>query len=81
MEGRLTFLKNQVSFSTMNVSYYELIGHDFGFGSKLVSSLTNGWDNLLRVVVALVNVWPFLLLLSVAWALFRRKKVTTAVNE
>lgn len=81
MEGRLTYLKNQVSFSTMNLSYYEITGHDFGFGSKLASSIRTGWDNLLLVVVALVNVWPFLLLLSVAWALFRRKKITAVVNE
>ena len=82
MEGRLMFLKNQVTFSTMNLSYYEYTGHDFGFASKFASSIGNGWDNLMVLVIALVNVWPFMILASaIVWALFRRKKVSTAVNE
>ena len=49
MEGRLNYLKNQVAFSTLKITYYELTGVDFGFASKFVHSLKNGWDNLLNV--------------------------------
>lgn len=76
MEGRLTYLKNQVSYSTLTVSYYESIGTEFGFFGKIKESLGNGWDNLLSFFIILVNIWPFVLLLIafVFWWLRRRKR-------
>lgn len=62
VEGRLNYLKNQVGFSTLNVSYYEIIGTDFGFATKIVRALRHGWDNLLAFMIILVNLWPFILL-------------------
>jgi len=46
-EGRLKYLNDQVSLSTLQLSYYETIGTDFGFASRFVESLKSGWDNLL----------------------------------
>ncbi len=76
MEGRLNFLKNQVAFSTLNVTYYETIGIDFGFASKLVQSLKGGWDNLLAFIIFLVNLWPFVLGLAALtfWFWNKRRK-------
>jgi hypothetical protein len=72
MEGRFNFLKNQVSFSTVRISYYELTGVDFGFATKFVQALRHGWDNLLVFLIALVNVWPFVLLTTAAIYTFVR---------
>lgn len=70
MEGRLQYLKNQVSFSTLHVSYYEFIGTDFGFASKVVRALAQGWDNLLAFLIMLVNLWPFIVFAGVGiWAI------------
>lgn len=81
MEGRLNYLKNQVSFSTLNVSYYQIIGTDFGFATKAFRALGRGWDNLLSFLIFLVNLWPFILIiLGVAWGTNRwrkRKKIGT----
>ncbi len=77
MEGRLNYLKNQVGFSTLNVSYYEIIGTDFGFATKLVRALRQGWDNLLSFMIVLVNLWPFILLIfAILWGLqiWRKRK-------
>jgi hypothetical protein len=74
MEGRLNFLNNQVAFSTIKISYYELTGVDFGFASKFVHSIKNGWDNLLTFLIAMINVWPFLVLMGIGAALFMRYK-------
>lgn len=76
MEGRLNFLKNQVAFSTLHVTYYETIGIDFGFASKLIQSLKGGWDNLLAFIIFLVNLWPFVLVLAALsfWFWNRRRK-------
>jgi hypothetical protein len=75
MTGRLNYLKNQVSFSTLNLTYYETIGTDFGFASKFVDSLKGGWDNLLAFLIFLVNLWPFVIAIAVVilWWLRRRK--------
>lgn len=76
MEGRLNFLKNQVAFSTLNVTYYETIGTDFGFASKLIQSLKGGWENLLAFIIFLLNLWPFVVALAALafWFWNRRRK-------
>ena len=74
MEGRLNFLKNQVAFSTIKISFYELTGTDFGFASKFVHSLKNGWDNLLTFLIAIVNLWPFLILAGSSVYLYSKHK-------
>ncbi len=75
MEGRLNYLKNQVAFSTLNVTYYETIGTDFGFASKFIESLKGGWDNLLAFIIFLFNLWPFVLGLSALVFWFWRKRM------
>jgi hypothetical protein len=81
MEGRLKYLRNQVAYSTLNVTYYETIGTDFGFAAKLVESLTEGWGNLLSFVIFLFQLWPFVMGLSVAvaWWWKRRAKNKSGV--
>jgi hypothetical protein len=76
MEGRLNFLKSQVSLSTLTLTYYEKVGTNFGFVSKFSQSLSSGWDNLLSFLVGLASVWPFLIILgSGIWWLIRREKL------
>ncbi|MFZ1806765.1 MAG: DUF4349 domain-containing protein, partial [Cyclobacteriaceae bacterium] len=72
MVGRLSYLKNKVSFSTLNVNYYQLVDSDFGFGSKFITSLSNGWENLLFFVIGILNLWPFILLAGAGTWLFTR---------
>lgn len=74
MEGRLNFLKNEVSLSTLNVTYYETIGTDFGFASKFVQSLKDGWDNLLGFVIFLINLWPFVIAMAAFGFWFWKRK-------
>jgi len=75
MEGRLNYLKNQVAFSTLNVTYYETIGTDFGFASKFIESLKGGWDNLLAFIIFMINLWPFVLGLSIVVVWIWRKRM------
>ncbi|AFU69492.1 hypothetical protein P700755_002765 [Psychroflexus torquis ATCC 700755] len=63
IEGRLKFLNNQVSFSTLNVRIYETIAEQTEFGKKFKNGFKNGWDNLILFFVFLVNVWPFILII------------------
>ncbi|MEM6629723.1 MAG: DUF4349 domain-containing protein [Bacteroidota bacterium] len=72
IEGRLKYLQNKVSLSTLTVSFYETIPTQVAFGKKFVEGFRQGWENLIWFLVGLVNIWPFLLLIPVVIWGFRR---------
>ena len=75
MEGKLKYLQDRISFSTLEVTFYEKVDGDYGFGSRFASSLSNGWENLLVVIIAMANIWPFIILLAaIAFWLKRRSR-------
>jgi hypothetical protein len=82
MEGRLKYLMSQVSFSTLNLNFYQKISTDYGFGGKFADGLGNGWTNFLTFFIGLANIWPFLILIGGGVWLFihwrKRKKAATA---
>ena len=80
MQGRLEYLKNQVSLSTVNVSYYETLGTDFGFATKLVDSLKDGWQNLLSFIILLITLWPFGIALGLLLIWWKNRKKTKETN-
>ena len=59
MEGRMKYLMNQVSFSTLNLNFYQKISTDYGFVGKFADGLGNGWTNFLTFFIGLANIWPF----------------------
>ena len=74
IEGRLRYLKNQVSLSTLNITYYQTIETEesFSFGKKVGKGFENGFKGLLWFFIALVNIWPFILfVLTGVWLLVR----------
>lgn len=62
-EGRLKFLENQVSFSTLKVKIYETIAEQTEFGKKFKNGFKKGWENLMLFFVFLVNIWPFIFII------------------
>lgn len=62
LEGRLNYLKNRVSMSSLSVTYYERTSSPFGFFSKFFRALENGWTYLLWFIIILTSLWPFILL-------------------
>ncbi len=80
MEGRLKYLSSQVSFSTLNLSFYQSLSTDFGFAGRLGDGLKNGWTNLLSFFIGLVNIWPFLILIGAGiWLFVRWRKKRKAL--
>jgi hypothetical protein len=77
MEGRMNYLRNQVAFSTLNLTYYQPIGTDFGFGSKTAASFGNGWRSFLDFLIGLLNVWPFILItVTLIYVVFRKVRMS-----
>ena len=71
-EGRLRYLKNNVSFSTLEITFYTSKNQEFGFGSKLANALEGGWDGLLWFFIGLIYIWPFILIITFGiWLLVR----------
>ncbi|MCX2741010.1 DUF4349 domain-containing protein [Pontibacter anaerobius] len=78
MEGRLKYLQNQVSYSTLTITFYKSIPYQTEFNHNYKNGFRNGWNNLIWFFVALINVWPFILIgvaLLVALRVYRRKRL------
>lgn len=75
MQGRLNYLSNRVSLSTLNVSFFVEKDREFGFFTKAIDSLKNGWTNLQWFFIFVLNLWPFVLIFGglLVWLLKRKK--------
>lgn len=79
MEGRLKYLQNQVSYSTLTLTFYKSISYQTDFSYQIMSGFRSGWDNLVWFFVALINVWPFILLgivLLIMFRTYRKRRLT-----
>ncbi len=76
MEGRYKYLKNQVSFSTLDITYYEKVTKTTGFGSKFIDALGTGWDILLAVLIGLASLWVFIIIGVVVVFFFIKRRRT-----
>lgn len=76
-EGRLNYLKNRVSLSTINLEIYQEVpytpdrGQSTSFWTKLKQSMSNGWTLIVNLVLGLVTIWPLLIIGGLI--LWRRK--------
>lgn len=78
LEGRLKYLENRISLSTLTVTFYQLKPEAVGFSSQFMVALKNGWNNFMLFVLWGVSLWPFifagLILLLILLTLAGRKK-------
>lgn len=77
IEGRLKYLKNQVAYSTLTITFYEEATVTTEFGQQFSNGLRNGWNNLIWVLVGIINIWPFVFLavgIIIGWRVWKRKK-------
>ena len=47
------------------------VDSDFGFFNKAAVAIGKGWDNFLSFTIVVINLWPFVVLLGIAWLLVR----------
>lgn len=80
-EGRLKFLKDRVSMSTIRLEIYQEVEYTPpprvtnapSFGKKIIKGLENGWNLILGFILALVNIWPLLLIGGILY--WQRKRL------
>lgn len=74
-EGRLKYLKSQVSFSTLSISFYKSTPTNNKFNNKFSDGFGNGWDNFIWFFVFLSNLWPFILIVfTIVFFVVRRER-------
>ncbi len=62
IEGRLKYLENRVSLSTLTISFYQPLSNEVQFSNKFERGIKSGWENLIWSFVFLTHIWPFLLI-------------------
>lgn len=62
MEGKINYLKNKVALSTLTVTYYERTGKETAYSTKFKDGFLDGLKSLILFFVAVVSIWPFILL-------------------
>jgi hypothetical protein len=79
-QGRLKYLTNKVAYSTIQVNLYEEvtykeepISYTKSFLSKTKEGLTFGWNLIESIVLAIIYVWPIMLLGTVAFLWLRKR--------
>ena len=80
-QGRLKYLSNKVSYSTIQVDLYqavefkeEPVSYTKTFWSKVKDGLSFGWHLIESLILGLIHIWP-LLILGTLITMFIRKKL------
>lgn len=77
-EGRLKYLSDQVSFSTLDINLYKEKEFIYKpqpqdkFSERVKKSLSNGWTSVVDFVLWTITIWPYLILTLVGFIVIRR---------
>ena len=79
-QGRLKYLTNKVSYSTIQIDLYETVdyveepeSYSKTFLSKGKEGLHFGWTIIEGIVIGLIYVWPLVVLITVGFIVLRRR--------
>lgn len=76
-QGRLQYLQNRVSMSTISIEMYtekpQGTGTTVSYGSKMWNALKSGFNGLSSFFLGILYVWPFILILAIVFFIIRRK--------
>jgi hypothetical protein len=78
VEGRLKYLNDQVSYSTINISFYENIKYSKRFFTDFWDALKDGWQVFLHVLTLMAYLWVVLLVfftLRYGYKYYKKKRV------
>lgn len=82
-QGRLNYLSNQTSFSTLSLNISKEKKYEFRptrkveFFERLKESLSGGWFGLINFLLFILRLWPVWLIVAIfvpLWRKYRRKK-------
>ena len=71
-EGQFKYLNQQISFSTLDVNYYEKDKKESSFWKDFFGAFSNGWTLFLNLLVGLANLWMIIVFGLVVFFLIRK---------
>ncbi|WP_242130971.1 DUF4349 domain-containing protein [Aestuariivivens marinum] len=74
-QGRLKYLENKVSLSTLDIEFYKRtseMGVTVSYGNKMWNAIKSGFNSLSIFFIGILHIWPFILLLIITVFWFRR---------
>jgi hypothetical protein len=81
LEGRLRYLSDQVSLSTINVRIYQKVDYvkeptvyHKSFFDKITDALSWGWEAIKAVLLVIITLWPLWLIGGGVWFYIRRRR-------
>lgn len=75
-QGRLKYLNNKVSLSTLNVEFYKTsseTGVTTSYGRKMWNAIHSGFNGLSIFFLGLLNIWPFIIIILIAVYFIRKQ--------
>ena len=79
--GRIEYLSHSSSFSTIQLTFFQVlnvaakdIDKEPSFSTKVGAAFKNGWSWITELFVAIVSIWPLLLLVFAGIVIYRRTK-------
>ena len=79
IEGRLKYLDNKTSLSTINIEIYQTVAfvespnvYKKPFLAKLKTGFINGWNLIQSMIIGLVTIWPIILIIMLLF-IFRKR--------
>ncbi|MEZ4874517.1 MAG: DUF4349 domain-containing protein [Flavobacteriaceae bacterium] len=74
-QGRLNYLQNRVSLSTINIEFYKQTaqtGVTLSYGQKIVNALKGGWDGISVFFLGILYLWPLFVIALIVILFIRR---------
>lgn len=78
--GRIEYLSHSSSFSTINLTFYQILNATAkdtdkpSFSTKLGAAFKNGWSWVGEVFVGIVSIWPLLLMIFAGFIIYKKTK-------
>ncbi len=79
--GRIEYLGHSSAFSTINLTYYQVLNSSAktndappSLGTKILTAFKTGLSWIVDLIIALVSIWPLWILVFVLVVLYRRSK-------
>lgn len=75
-QGRLKYLNDKVSLSTLNIEFYKITaetGVTTSYGRKMWNALQSGFNALSVFILGLINIWPFIIIVLIAVYFIRKQ--------
>jgi len=78
--GRIEYLSHSSSFSTINLTFYQILNatakdtENPSFSTKLGAAFKNGWSWIGEVFVGIVSIWPLLLMIFAGFIVYKKTR-------